>query len=81
VADGAHASRTPTADSARRLGSSSAKIYPKATSNRQVEVLDPKTQKITMIDLCFNTHHLQFDKTTCCGSAPAAITTSWAGSM
>jgi hypothetical protein len=40
----------------------SAKIYPKATSNRQVEVLDPKTQKFTMVDLCFNTHHLQFDK-------------------
>jgi hypothetical protein len=40
----------------------SAKIYPKATSNRQVEFLDPKTQKITMIDLCFNTHHLEFDK-------------------
>ncbi len=40
----------------------SAKIYPKNTSNRQVEYLDPKTQKITMIDLCFNTHHLQFDK-------------------
>jgi len=40
----------------------SAKIYPKNTSNRQVEVYDPKTQKVTMIDLCFNTHHLQFDK-------------------
>ena len=40
----------------------SAKIYPKNTSNRQVEFYDPKTQKITMIDLCFNTHHLQFDK-------------------
>jgi hypothetical protein len=40
----------------------SAKIYPKNTSNRQVEVYDPKTQKITMVDLCFNTHHLQFDK-------------------
>ena len=40
----------------------SAKIYPKTTSNRQVEFYDPKTQKITMIDLCFNTHHLEFDK-------------------
>jgi hypothetical protein len=41
---------------------SSSKLYPKNTSNRQVEVYDPKTQKIQMIDLCFNTHHLQFDK-------------------
>jgi hypothetical protein len=40
----------------------SAMAYPKNTSNRQVEVYDPKTQKIEMIDLCFNTHHLQFDK-------------------
>ena len=39
----------------------SAKIYPKDTSNRQTEVYDPKTKKITMIDLCFNTHHLNFD--------------------
>jgi hypothetical protein len=40
----------------------SAMAYPKNTANRQVEVYDPKTQKIDMIDLCFNTHHLQFDK-------------------
>src|SRR2546423_8330671 len=40
----------------------SAKIYPKNTSNRQLEVYDPKVRKIDMIDLCFNTHHLQFDK-------------------
>lgn len=39
----------------------SAKVYPKATSNRQTEVYDPKTGKISMIDLCFNTHHLNFD--------------------
>jgi hypothetical protein len=39
-----------------------AKVYPKTTSNRQVEVYDPKTRKIDMIDTCFNTHHLQFDK-------------------
>ena len=40
----------------------SAMAYPKPTANRQVEFYDPKTQKIEMIDLCFNTHHLQFDK-------------------
>jgi hypothetical protein len=39
----------------------SSKVYPKSTSNRQVEVYDPKAQKIQMIDLCFNTHHLEFD--------------------
>jgi hypothetical protein len=39
----------------------SAKAYPKDTSNRQTEVYDPKTGKISMIDLCFNTHHLNFD--------------------
>jgi hypothetical protein len=40
----------------------SAIAYPKPTANRQVEFYDPKTQKVEMIDLCFNTHHLQFDK-------------------
>ena len=40
----------------------SAMAYPKPTANRQVEFYDPKTQKVEMIDLCFNTHHLQFDK-------------------
>jgi hypothetical protein len=39
----------------------SAQVYPKDTSNRQTEVYDPKTGKISMIDLCFNTHHLNFD--------------------
>jgi hypothetical protein len=39
----------------------SARVYPKDTSNRQTEVYDPKTGKISMIDLCFNTHHLNFD--------------------
>ena len=40
----------------------SAKVFPKDTSNRQTEVYDPKTQKVTMIDLCFTTHHLKFDE-------------------
>jgi len=40
----------------------SAMAYPKPNANRQVEFYDPKTQKVQMIDLCFNTHHLQFDK-------------------
>jgi hypothetical protein len=40
----------------------SAKVFPLARSGRQAEIYDPKTQKITTIDLCFQTHHLQFDK-------------------
>jgi hypothetical protein len=40
----------------------SAKAFPIRNSGRQTEVYDPKTQKITMVDLCFSTHHLQFDK-------------------
>ena len=40
----------------------SARAFPLTKSNRQLEVYDPKTRKINMIDLCFNTHHLQFDK-------------------
>ncbi len=41
----------------------SAKFFPEGRSGRQAEVYDPKTQKITTVDLCFSTHHLQFDKT------------------
>ena len=40
----------------------SAKVFPVNRSGRQTEVYDPKTRKMTMIDLCFSTHHLQFDK-------------------
>ena len=40
----------------------SAKVFPTNNSGRQVEMYDPQTQKITMVDLCFATHHLQFDK-------------------
>jgi hypothetical protein len=39
-----------------------AKVFPLARSGRQSEVYDPKTHKMEMIDLCFSTHHLQFDK-------------------
>ena len=40
----------------------SAKVFPTNNSGRQVEMYDPQTQKVTMVDLCFATHHLQFDK-------------------
>ncbi len=38
----------------------SAKVFPVATSQRQLSMLDPKTMKYTFIDTCFQTHHLQF---------------------
>ncbi len=40
----------------------SAQAYPLQNSGRQAELYDPKTKVITPIDLCFPTHHLQFDK-------------------
>jgi hypothetical protein len=38
----------------------SAKVFPLPTSGRQLEMYDPKTQKFTLINTCFNTHHVQF---------------------
>jgi hypothetical protein len=46
-----------------REGSShpSAKLVPIAQSNRQMQMWDPKTKKMTTVDTCFGTHHLNFD--------------------
>jgi hypothetical protein len=38
----------------------SAKVFPLATSGRQLAVYDPKTKKETHISTCFSTHHLMF---------------------
>ena len=38
----------------------SAKLLPIKTSGRQLSIYDPKTDKFTLIDTCFGTHHLQF---------------------
>ncbi|HZA54597.1 MAG TPA: carboxypeptidase-like regulatory domain-containing protein [Candidatus Udaeobacter sp.] len=38
----------------------SAKRFPVERTNRQLTMLDPKTQKYTFVDTCFQTHHLQF---------------------
>jgi hypothetical protein len=38
----------------------SAKVFPLATSGRQITMYDPKTEKFTMISTCFPTHHVQF---------------------
>jgi len=38
----------------------SAKVFPIATSGRQLTMYDPKTQQFKMINTCFPTHHVQF---------------------
>ncbi len=38
----------------------SAQAYPINQSGRQMSMYDPKTKKVTTIDLCFGTHHLNF---------------------
>ena len=38
----------------------SAKLFPLEQSGRQLSMYDPKTGKVTLIDTCFPTHHLQF---------------------
>jgi hypothetical protein len=38
----------------------SAKVFPLTQSGRQLEIFDPKTEKYTLIDTCFPTHHVQF---------------------
>jgi hypothetical protein len=40
----------------------SAVAFPVTQSGRQLAVYDPKTKKVTLIDTCFATHHLQFAK-------------------
>jgi hypothetical protein len=39
----------------------SAIAFPIAQSGRQMQMYDPKTRKITTVDTCFGTHHLNFD--------------------
>ncbi|MDE2476615.1 MAG: carboxypeptidase regulatory-like domain-containing protein [Alphaproteobacteria bacterium] len=39
----------------------SAENFPLDQSTRQLQMYDPKTKKITTFDLCFTTHHLNFD--------------------
>ena len=40
----------------------SAKLFPIQRSGRQLAMYDPETKKVTLIDTCFQTHHLEFDK-------------------
>jgi hypothetical protein len=39
----------------------SAKLFPVERVGRNFAMYDPKTDKFTLIDTCFSTHHLQFD--------------------
>jgi hypothetical protein len=39
----------------------SAKAFPITQSGRQMQMYDPKTKKVTTVDTCFGTHHLNFD--------------------
>jgi hypothetical protein len=39
----------------------SAKAFPVTRAGRQLSMYDPATQKFTLVDTCFSTHHLQFD--------------------
>jgi hypothetical protein len=38
----------------------SAKLFPIEKNNREIAMLDPSSQKFTLIDTCFPTHHVQF---------------------
>ncbi len=38
----------------------SAKLFPIEQAGRQLSIYDPKTGKLTLIDTCFTTHHLNF---------------------
>jgi hypothetical protein len=53
----------PTAAAFCRPGSDhpSAKLFPVSRSGRGLSMYDPKTEKFTLVDTCFSTHHLQFD--------------------
>ncbi len=60
----------------------SAKLFPLATSGRQLAMLDPKTGKFTLINTCFPTHHLEFgydknDTLWTSAGGPAANVVGW----
>ena len=54
--------RPPTNPAFCKKGSDhpSAKLFPIERAGRHLGVFDPKTQKFTLIDTCFSTHHLVF---------------------
>jgi hypothetical protein len=44
----------------REGSNESAKLFPLTESQRQLSMFDPQAKKITLINTCFTTHHLQF---------------------
>ena len=69
--------RPPQTPAFCREGSAhpSAQAFPIAENNRQVAMYDPKTKKVTTVDTCFGTHHLNFaedanDTLWFCGGGP-----------
>jgi hypothetical protein len=42
-------------------GHASAKAFPLNASRRQLQMYDPATKKIVTLDVCYTTHHLNFD--------------------
>jgi hypothetical protein len=58
----------------------SAKRVPIAENGRQLSMYDPKTDKWSLIDTCFGTHHLYFDKNNVLWTSaggPAAGAVGW----
>jgi hypothetical protein len=60
----------------------SAKLFPLATSGRQLAMLDRKTGQFTLINTCFPTHHLEFgydknDTLWTSAGGPAANVVGW----
>jgi hypothetical protein len=53
----------PQATAFCRKGSDhpSAKLFPVERAGRALSMYDPATNKFTLVDTCFSTHHLQFD--------------------
>ena len=56
----------------RGSGNKFAQYYPLNESQRQITFYDPQTKQITMIDTCFDTHHINF--------AEDADSTAWLSS-
>jgi hypothetical protein len=54
--------RNPSTPAYCRKGSDlpSAKLFPMESAGRQAALYDPKTDKLSYIDLCFTTHHMAF---------------------
>lgn len=59
-----HRIRAPQNPAFCQIGSDhpSARMFPTQNAGRHLSVYDPKTKEFKLIDTCYSTHHLQFDK-------------------